>query len=444
MEAIAAKIEAVMPSSVRQVCKRLHEAGFEALAVGGAVRDAMLDRSPGDWDVATSAHPPEVMNLFSHTIPTGLDHGTVTVVLGKGEERDAIEVTTFRGDGDYTDSRRPDSVVFGVPLKEDLARRDFVINAMAYDPVAQQVADPFGGTADIAARVIRAVGNPIERFTEDGLRVMRAIRFAATLEFDLHPDTEAAIPAALPSLAKVSRERVRVEMLKLLAAPEPSRGLEIGQRAGVFSVAVDAALNFEADAPAETFADWQHAMSFVDAASDPLVRFAALLAFEDAHAGADSRAEAEAHVERRMRELTLSNADRQTVVKLYGAASLWRQLPQADVELRRFLAAIGRERAPATMELLRAQATAFGDGSAEAGKLAAAISQLEGIIDRGDALTAKDLVLSGGDIIKLLEIRPGRIIGDLHAKLLERVLHEPELNEPAALEAVLRELHDGA
>src|SRR5688572_3004857 len=172
------RLAAAVPPGVREVCEVLVRAGHEAVTVGGAVRDAMLGRDPGDWDVATSAHPDEVIKLFGHTIPTGLQHGTVTVVIGRGKAREAIEVTTYRGEGAYHDGRRPESVVFGVPLVEDLARRDLVVNAIAYDPVKGELHDPFDGRGDIAAKRLRAVGDATARFTEDGLRVMRAIRFA--------------------------------------------------------------------------------------------------------------------------------------------------------------------------------------------------------------------------------------------------------------------------
>ncbi|MBE7453781.1 MAG: tRNA cytidylyltransferase [Kofleriaceae bacterium] len=228
-----AALAAAVPAAVLEVCTVLARAGFEAVTVGGAVRDALLGRAPGDWDVATSAHPDEVMALFERTIPTGLQHGTVTVVVGRGRAREAIEVTTYRGEGAYADGRRPTSVVFGVPLTEDLARRDLIVNAIAYDPVARVLFDPFDGRGDLAARRLRAVGDAAARFTEDGLRVMRAIRFAATLDFALEPATEAAIAPALPSLAKVSRERVKVELDKLLEAPAPGAALEIARRTGV-------------------------------------------------------------------------------------------------------------------------------------------------------------------------------------------------------------------
>ncbi len=190
------KLRAVVPANVRAVCETLEGAGHEAVTVGGAVRDAILGREPGDWDVATSAPPEDVMKLFKHVIPTGLQHGTVTIVTGKGEASH-VEVTTFRGEGAYTDARRPDHVTFGVPLVEDLARRDLRVNAMAYDPAKDRLIDPFEGQKDIAEKTLRAVGptgnvydDAVARFSADGLRVMRAVRFAAVLEFALDADTE--------------------------------------------------------------------------------------------------------------------------------------------------------------------------------------------------------------------------------------------------------------
>src|SRR5262245_37320269 len=229
------RLAAAVPPNVRAVCETLARAGHQAVTVGGAVRDALLGRTPGDWDVATSAHPEQVLVLFRHTVPTGLKHGTVTVVTGRGEHTH-VEVTTFRGEGAYSDGRRPDTVTFGVPLVEDLARRDLVVNAIAYDPVANAIHDPFGGRDDIAAKRLRAVGNAVDRFSEDALRVMRAVRFAAALEFELDPDTEAGIAPALPALANISKERISDELRKLLATREPSRGLRIAERTGIIAL----------------------------------------------------------------------------------------------------------------------------------------------------------------------------------------------------------------
>lgn len=211
------------PAPVAACCGTLRRAGHEACPVGGCVRDLLLGRAPGDWDIATSARPEAVTALFERTVPTGLKHGTVTVLLGGM----ALEVTTFRGESGYSDGRHPDRVTFGVGLREDLARRDFTINAMALAPDGS-VLDPFGGRADLARRLIRCVGEPERRFTEDALRMLRAVRFAAQLGFSLEARTAAALASCAPLLERVSGERIRAELEKTLLSPHPSLGRPAG------------------------------------------------------------------------------------------------------------------------------------------------------------------------------------------------------------------------
>ncbi len=194
----------------------LKEAGYEAYPVGGCVRDLLMDREPGDVDICTSALPREVMELFPSAVPTGLKHGTVTVP----GERYGVEITTFRRDGSYADSRHPDAVSFGVGLLEDLSRRDFTINAMAL-PEYGEVIDPFGGKKDLERKLIRCVGDPDRRFSEDALRMLRGVRFAAQLGFALEEETGRAMGRNAALAARVSRERVRVEMEKTLLSQRP-------------------------------------------------------------------------------------------------------------------------------------------------------------------------------------------------------------------------------
>lgn len=223
-----------IPPEIVAACRVLRERGFGAYLVGGAVRDLL--RSPGavakDFDLTTSARPEQVVQIFGQrrTIPTGIEHGTVTVLCDSGEPPGStrpVEITTFRGEVGFSDGRRPDRVEFITDLIEDLRRRDFTINAIAYDPLRGELIDPFSGRADLQRRLLRAVGDPAARFAEDGLRVMRAVRFAAQLEFAVDPATRAAFAGALPTLRKVSRERVRDELLKLIAAPRPARALRL-------------------------------------------------------------------------------------------------------------------------------------------------------------------------------------------------------------------------
>lgn len=205
-----------LPQNVKRIIAKLEDAGYEAYAVGGCVRDAILGRIPQDWDVTTSATPVQVKEVFSHTVDTGIEHGTVTVLLN----RQGYEVTTYRIDGVYEDCRHPSEVTFTASLTEDLKRRDFTINAMAYNETDGLV-DPFGGQDDLANGLIRAVGNPEERFSEDALRILRAIRFAAQLGFRIDSDTEAGMRKLSGNLKAVSAERVREELTKLLLSDHP-------------------------------------------------------------------------------------------------------------------------------------------------------------------------------------------------------------------------------
>lgn len=249
--------EILMPDFVLTLCSTLENVGFMACVVGGAVRDALLGRTPEDWDVCTSALPQQVEALFEKTIPTGLKHGTVTVLT----EGVPVEVTTFRGEGAYTDGRHPDRVLFGVDVETDLSRRDFTICAMAYRPVTGEHIDPFGGRRDLRDKLIRCVGEPERRFQEDALRILRAARFSAQLGFVIETETERAMYACAHLTAKLSGERVKAELQKLLLSPAPER-VELLLRAG--------ALNhlFQPEYPA----DWS---ALKEAPADPIHRWRA-------------------------------------------------------------------------------------------------------------------------------------------------------------------------
>ena len=205
-----------LPEKVSSIIKALEEAGYEAYAVGGCVRDSVLGRNPQDWDITTSAKPQEVKRLFSHTIDTGIQHGTVTVML----EREGFEVTTYRIDGEYEDARHPKEVTYTSNLLEDLKRRDFTINAMAYNE-SHGLVDAFDGIGDLERKCIRCVGNPKERFMEDALRMLRALRFGAQLGFSVEENTFQAIRELSPTIGKISAERIQTELVKLLTSPNP-------------------------------------------------------------------------------------------------------------------------------------------------------------------------------------------------------------------------------
>lgn len=434
------RLAAAVPPNVRLVCTTLAAAGHQAVTVGGAVRDALLGRTPGDWDVATSARPEDVLALFKRTIPTGLQHGTVTIVTGRGEASH-VEVTTYRGEGAYTDARRPDHVTFGVPLIEDLARRDLRVNAMAYDPATDQLIDPYAGRVDIDEKKLRAVGptgnvyeDAVARFTEDGLRVMRAVRFAAVLEFELDPDTERGIVPALPSLAKVSKERISDELHKLLATRQPSRGLAIAERRGIIALILPTlAAGFDAWAAvrggrAAAVTEWlarvdraahEAEQAKLGAAERTAVVFAALLG-ELGDPAFDPRRRDRVvfdQIDALLRALKFSNQEALSAAQL---ASIARAAEVPDLtapEIRKLFAAVGREHATLAPVLWRAWTTAHG-----------LIAEAERILRDREPLGPKDLAVTGKDLIDALAQPPGPAIGRILAILLSRVIEDPRLN----------------
>ncbi len=419
-----AAVAAAVPVAVRRVCERLEAAGHQAVTVGGAVRDALLGRPAGDWDVATSATPDEVIELFPRTVPTGLAHGTVTVLTGSSEI-DHVEVTTFRGEGAYTDGRRPDSVSFGVPLEEDLARRDLVVNAIAYAPTRHQLIDPFGGRDDLRAGRLRAVGDPLARFLEDGLRVMRAIRFAATLEFSLDEATEAALRPALPALAKVSKERITIELGKLLAAPRPSLGLAIAFRTGVMELVLP-------DVVAGQTRWGRTAAELckrVDAAASAARLGALVFDIAPAQPGpARFDKQAQVQVETLLRGLKMKVADLELAGRVAAVAAAVASPPVSAPELRRLLAAAGRKAAAAVVSAWGADHTARQQGQGQA--LAALGAR---VLEAGDPLAIGELAISGSDLMEELKLAAGAGLGQVLRELFEQVQDGAVSNERGAL-----------
>lgn len=219
-----------------EVCRALHENSYQAFIVGGCVRDLLLGQAPKDWDITTDASPQKVLELFPKTIPTGLQHGTVTVCMGEGVENH-FEVTTFRIEGEYSDGRRPDEVFFVMNVEQDLARRDLTINAIAYDPLSHRFSDPFNGVQHLKEGVIQAVGNPLIRFQEDGLRIMRVARFAARFGYAVDKATFEGMKQSLETLKKVSKERISDELSKTLMSAHSSYGLQLLRDSGALDIA---------------------------------------------------------------------------------------------------------------------------------------------------------------------------------------------------------------
>lgn len=273
-----------VPEQLMLITRILQENGFDAYLVGGAIRDLILKPDQTDhvkdFDFATNADPVSVQKLFKQkgyaTVPTGIKHGTITVII----QDIHYEITTYRIDGDYSDGRRPDSVVFSSSIIEDLSRRDFTINAMAYDLVNESLLDPFNGFEDLKKKIIRTVGDPISRFQEDGLRPIRACRFAAVLQFEIETQTFEAIAQTLDIVKNVSMERVHDELFKLMAAPLPSVGLEYMRKSGILPLFIPELLEGY-NIPQNEFHKYDiyyHNLYACDAAPShlPLIRFAAL------------------------------------------------------------------------------------------------------------------------------------------------------------------------
>ena len=435
-----------VPEDVLAICQRLREKDKRGWIVGGCVRDLLrgATTTPKDWDVCTDARPGEVVSFFRKVIPTGIQHGTVTVVL-RGVH---YEVTTLRGEGAYSDGRRPDKVEFVDDITADLARRDFTFNAMAIDPIDGHLIDPFDGRRDLEARVLRAVGDAAERFFEDGLRVLRAARFSATLECSIAPETEAAMGAArsLDTFRRVSAERVRDEWLKAMSAARPSVAFEAMRRTGLLEITCPelvATIGLEikpGDAPVDDV--YHRSLACLDACEGaPIVRLAALLhdvgkarsLVDHARLGAES---AEAILTR----LKLSNDERARVTALIRHHAIGYSSSWTDAAVRRWIRRVTPELAPDLRALTVAIASASRDGAAELRGLDELRERWIALLAAGAALSTRDLKLNGRDLMLSLGLAPGRIVGETLERLLELVTDDPALNDREGLLAAARVL----
>jgi tRNA nucleotidyltransferase (CCA-adding enzyme) len=450
-----------IPDDVLGVCRRLREAGHEAHLVGGGVRDLVLGRPPKDFDVATSALPEQVMQLFGQAfaIPTGLQHGTVTVLTGPPPDGRPVEVTTFRGEGVYLDGRRPSEVRFEKKLREDLARRDFTMNAIAYDPLTGVVSDPFDGQGDLGRRLVRAVGDPVERFLEDGLRPMRAVRQATQLGFSIDPPTLNAIPQALTSFRKVSAERIRDELTRLLTAPAPSRGVELMRQTGLLAVVIPELLEGVGCAQNRyhRFDVYGHTLATLEAAdSDLVLRLGALLhdvgkpRARQPKEGAPGEYTFYRHeqvgaemADTITRRLKLSNVDRERVCLLVANHLFYYSPEWTDGAVRRFIRRVGHEHLPALLALREADIVGRGMGEDPQEETRELRHRIAEVTAANAALTVKDLAVDGRDVMGVLGWPPGRHVGQALTALLERVLDAPELNSRQRLLALLPEVVAG-
>jgi tRNA nucleotidyltransferase (CCA-adding enzyme) len=440
-----------VPRDVLDLCERLRSKGKRAWIVGGCVRDVLCGRPVNDWDVATDARPDDLVQIFPRAIPTGIEHGTVTV-LGKDHH---VEVTTLRGEGAYTDGRRPDWVKFVDDITADLARRDFTVNAVAVDPLDGTIIDPFDGYGDMVRGLLRAVGDPHQRFSEDGLRVLRAARFVATLELALDPATEAAIRPTLDTYRKVAAERVRDEWIKAMKARAPSRAFDVMHRTGILDVTCPELVEGAGMVQNKWHAYdvWRHGMECMDACqADPILRIAALLHdvgkprtrawsdktqdwtfYDHDRVGAEIAEPIAAR-------LKFSNDERARIVALVRFHLFHYQADWTDAAVRRWIRRVGLERLEDLYVLNAADVRAKGrDFDADLAALESLKAHVARVMAEGAAMSTRDLKVNGRDLMSELGIAPGRIIGEMLEDLLEAVTADPALNEREALLARARE-----
>ena len=384
-----------VPEAAKMIIDQLNTNGFEAYVVGGCVRDSLLGRTPEDWDITTSAKPEQIKEIFKRTVDTGIQHGTVTVLV----EHEGYEVTTYRIDGEYEDGRHPKSVEFTGNLSEDLKRRDFTINAMAYSD-REGLVDAFGGVKDLQNRTIRCVGNAMDRFTEDALRILRAIRFSAQLGFELEEETRAAIAVIAPNMAKVSKERIQVELTKLLLSDNPGKLLCVYEN-GIGAYISD---HFE-----EAGKRILEAEKLAGLSPKKHLRWSGFLKEEEPQ-----------NVVLILKELKMDN---ETIHQTKTLVSLWKtEIPEDKAAIRQVMSCVSQE---LYQDLLCFQEL-FCPGPYRT-RLHVIQGYSREILSDGDCIRLKDMAVSGRELMEA-GMKPGPQMGQVLDHLFQLVLKRPECN----------------
>lgn len=438
------------PPEALRALRRLREGEQQAYLVGGTVRDPLLERAGDDTlDISTSLAPAQVLQRFPRVEPIGLQHGTVLVL----EPGLSFECTTFRREGAYADARHPDHVSFTQDPREDLARRDFTVNALAFDPLTGTLLDPFGGALDRERQVLRAVGQAADRFHEDALRPLRAARFAATLQFDLDPATEAALGSVTERARLVAMERVREEWRKLMASPAPSRAIELLRRAGLLALwmpELDACVGVTQNRY-HAYDVYEHSLKACDAApgDKARVRWAALLhdigkpqtkVMRKGDATFYGHEEVGAGLADQLLErFRFPNDERAAIVHLVRQHMFDYRAEWSDAAIRRWLGRVGIDAVADLFDLRIADALGCGLQPASPRAWDELRERIEQQLARADALSVRDLQVDGRDVMATLELVPGPGVGEVLEALLERVLEHPELNDRERLIALMRE-----
>ena len=441
MKGKAYMCEIILPKPVRLIIDVLEKNGYEGYAVGGCVRDVMLGREPQDWDITTNALPHQVKELFNRTIDTGIQHGTVTIMMNHV----GYEVTTYRIDGEYEDGRHPNTVEFTSNLVEDLKRRDFTINAMAYNDRVGLV-DEFNGLEDIKLGIIRCVGNPEDRFTEDALRIMRAVRFAAQLGFNIEENTENAISKLAGNLVNISKERIHTELIKLLVSPNPGMIKEM-YVTGITKYIMpefDAMMNTSQNSPYHMYSVGEHTIKVLEnIEADPYLRWAALLhdigkplmkttdakGIDHFHGHEEKGSEIAREL---LKNLKMDNKTIDVVTKLVKYHDY--PLSGGKKIIRRSMNRVGIDIYPMFLKLKWADM--LGKNQYSIDKNTPIIKEAEKLYNEickeQECVAVKDLAVNGRDLIEL-GIPRGEQIGIVLERLLEIVLDEPSQNKKETL-----------
>lgn len=432
-----------LPEKVKFIIDKITEAGYEAYAVGGCIRDSILGRTPDDWDITTSARPEQVKALFRRTIDTGIEHGTVTVML----EKEGFEVTTYRIDGEYEDNRHPREVIFTPDLVEDLKRRDFTINAMAYNETCGLV-DVFGGMKDIEGKIIRCVGNAEERFTEDALRMMRAVRFSAQLGYEIEADTKAAIRKLAENLVHISAERIQTELVKLLVSPHPD-DLRTAYETGITRVILpefDVCMETGQHHPHHSFNVGEHTLrALTEVPADKVLRLAVL--FHDIGKSGSCTVDEKgithfyghqklgAEMTRRiLKRLRFDNETLRKVVRLVEYHDYGNGVDPDACFIRKGIYQIGEDIFPLLYDVKKADILAQSSFLRREKLEGLEKSRMlyEDILARAQCVSLKTLAVTGSDLIAK-GMKPGKEIGDALQALLEHVLEHPQDNQKEIL-----------
>lgn len=427
-----------LPEKVKLIIQRITDAGYEAYAVGGCIRDSLLMRTPDDWDITTSANPYQVKSIFERTVDTGIKHGTVTVLMG-GE---GFEVTTYRIDGEYEDSRHPREVVFTPSLEEDLKRRDFTINAMAYNE-KDGLVDVFDGMGDIQRGLIRCVGNPLERFSEDALRIMRAIRFSAQLGYRIDEPTKEAIRQLAPDLKRISAERIQTELVKLVISPHPEY-LRIAYELGITKVILpefDMCMETSQNNPHHCFGVGDHILESMKAVSaDRILRLAML--FHDIGKPETITVDEEGishfhghpiiseEIGRKvLKRLKFDNHTIDQVTRLVKYHDYFVEPSQRCV--RRAIMKVGEDIFPLLLQVKKADMEAQSSyRQKDKEENLKAVSRIyEQVLAQKQCVNLKTLAVSGKDLMEQTGMIPGKQIGEVLKYLLDFVVEEPSRNQ---------------